>query len=214
MALVAAALRAANAAGHKYCMAVIMLILMLELVAHHHHDYDSSVEWAPTARRLQAMDTDSSSVAATANTTVTTSVASTSDMAITTTAAAANASESSASTAAVTTASPRRPGGGRCRSDMPGVDDPVELLQNRAIVAANMICPFLGSLMLAGVLPAICILHRSQLLEATVNAGLESGKAMRHIEGNFRNIPGGYIDVCCMEGATSEHVTSTGINDC
>eukprot|EP00403_Amphidinium_massartii_P020457 CAMPEP_0178401022 /NCGR_PEP_ID=MMETSP0689_2-20121128/16087_1 /TAXON_ID=160604 /ORGANISM="Amphidinium massartii, Strain CS-259" /LENGTH=188 /DNA_ID=CAMNT_0020021829 /DNA_START=133 /DNA_END=696 /DNA_ORIENTATION=+ len=188
-----------------------MLILMGQFAVHHHRD--CRVERALAAeRRMQAMDADSSPATATMTTTMATSFASTSD-AVTASTTAASASASSLSTAAMTTAPPRRPGGGQCRSDMPGVDDPVELLQNRGVVAANMICPFLGALMRAGELPG-CILHRSQLLDITVRAGLPTDRAMAHIDGNFRNIPGGFIDVCCMEGATSEHVTSTGINDC
>mmetsp|Transcript_14004 Transcript_14004/g.33030 ORF Transcript_14004/g.33030 Transcript_14004/m.33030 type:complete len:290 (-) Transcript_14004:381-1250(-) len=83
-----------------------------------------------------------------------------------------------------------------------------------AELGQNVICPFLGTLLKAGVLPPVCVVHRSQLLDITVRAGLPFAQAMAHIESNFRNIPGGFIDICCMEGATSEHVTSTGINDC
>mmetsp|Transcript_14006 Transcript_14006/g.33042 ORF Transcript_14006/g.33042 Transcript_14006/m.33042 type:complete len:289 (-) Transcript_14006:381-1247(-) len=83
-----------------------------------------------------------------------------------------------------------------------------------AELGQNVICPFLGTLLKAGVLPPVCVVHRSQLLDITVRAGLPFAQAMAHIESNFRNIPGGFIDICCMEGATSEHLFSTGINDC
>jgi len=77
-----------------------------------------------------------------------------------------------------------------------------------------IICPFLSTLVSEGALPVKQEYTKAELREATELAGLDEETAETHVDGNFLNNPIGTQDLWNMEGATNEHVTSTGISDC
>merc|ERR1719223_239535 len=65
-----------------------------------------------------------------------------------------------------------------------------------------------------GVVPLKQKYSKDELLNATKDAGLDADTAQSHVDGNFLNNPSDEQDIWNMEGATNEHVTSTGIHDC
>jgi len=77
-----------------------------------------------------------------------------------------------------------------------------------------IICPFLSTMVNEGALPVRQSYTRDQLQAATEIAGLDPAIGDAHIEGNFVNDPDGVQDLFNLEGASNEHVTSTGIHDC
>lgn len=77
-----------------------------------------------------------------------------------------------------------------------------------------IICPFLSTMVNEGALPVKQNYTRDELQDLTLLAGLDEETAQAHTDGNFINNPTGIQDLWNMEGATNEHVTSTGINDC
>lgn len=78
---------------------------------------------------------------------------------------------------------------------------------------SRIICPFLSTLVHEKMLHG-CEHTNETLLQATIDAGLERSKAMDHVLENFINNPSGRQNICDMEGALNEHLTSTLINDC
>lgn len=78
----------------------------------------------------------------------------------------------------------------------------------------KIICPFLSSMIHDGFLPLKAEYTKDELEILTLDAGLDPAFTKSHIEGNFKDIPTGRIDVFNMEGLPNEHHTSTGINDC
>jgi len=77
-----------------------------------------------------------------------------------------------------------------------------------------VICPFLGTGIHEGALPVKDLYTKAELLQFTIDAGLEESKAILHINSNFKHIPEGIIDVFNMEGRQNEHTKSTGAHDC
>lgn len=77
-----------------------------------------------------------------------------------------------------------------------------------------IICPFLATLVNEGAIPVKQSYTREELQEASITAGLNSAISSLHVAGNFLNNPAGVQDIFNMEGATNEHVSSTGIHDC
>jgi hypothetical protein len=78
----------------------------------------------------------------------------------------------------------------------------------------KIICPFLSSMIHEDFLPRKAEYSKDELEKLTLDAGLDPALTSAHIEGNFKDIPTGRIDVFNMEGLPNEHHTSTGINDC
>lgn len=77
-----------------------------------------------------------------------------------------------------------------------------------------IICPFLSSMVAEGAVPVNQTYHKDDLRRATIAAGMDPESADMHMDGNFLNNPSNVQDIWNMEGATNEHVTSTGIHDC
>jgi len=81
-----------------------------------------------------------------------------------------------------------------------------------------IICPFLGTLVNQRVLPLSSSYSRNTLQEVTIKSGLPVSVAEQHVEGNFKYtvFKGNtqFQDIFNMEGATNEHQSSIGINDC
>jgi len=77
-----------------------------------------------------------------------------------------------------------------------------------------IICPFLSAMVAEGAVPLKQMYHKEDLREATILAGMDEESANMHMDGNFLNNPSLMQDIWNMEGATNEHVTSTGIHDC
>jgi len=75
-------------------------------------------------------------------------------------------------------------------------------------------CPFLRTSLKAGILVTKPEYTKEELLDFSTQAGLARSVAEKHIDGNFRNIPTGRMNIFDMEGNPNEHVTSTGIMDC
>lgn len=78
----------------------------------------------------------------------------------------------------------------------------------------RIICPFLSTLVNEGMMEVKTSYHRDELRDITIAAGLDPATTEGHIQGNFKDIPSGEIDIFDMEGLPNEHHTSTGINDC
>jgi len=78
----------------------------------------------------------------------------------------------------------------------------------------KIICPFLSAMIHDGLLPRKAEYTKDELEILTLDTGLDPTLTRGHIEGNFKDIPTGRIDVFNMEGLPNEHHTSTGINDC
>jgi len=64
------------------------------------------------------------------------------------------------------------------------------------------------------VLPVRSSYSKELLKTVTTRAGLSDTMAEDHIDDNFAFNPSGFQDIFNMEGASNEHMTSTGINDC
>jgi len=78
----------------------------------------------------------------------------------------------------------------------------------------NIICPFLSTLVNEGALPVKDEYTVGELRNVTLFAGLPADLLDPHLAGNFQNNPSGTQDLFSMEGASNEHVTSTGVHDC
>jgi len=78
----------------------------------------------------------------------------------------------------------------------------------------NIICPFLSTLVHEGALPVKDSYTVGELRNVTMFAGLPADLLDPHLAGNFQNNPSGTQDLFSMEGASNEHVTSTGVHDC
>jgi len=77
-----------------------------------------------------------------------------------------------------------------------------------------IICPFLSTMVNEGAVPMKQTFTRDELEAATVAAGLDPVNAKSHSDSNFANDPDGIQDLWNLEGASNEHVSSTGIHDC
>jgi len=77
-----------------------------------------------------------------------------------------------------------------------------------------IICPFLSTMMNEGGLKLKQEHSLKELLDVTLNAGLNFDDTKDHVDDNFANNPDSVQDIWNMEGVMNEHKSSTGINDC
>eukprot|EP00929_Paragymnodinium_shiwhaense_P034336 TRINITY_DN18705_c0_g1_i1.p1 TRINITY_DN18705_c0_g1~~TRINITY_DN18705_c0_g1_i1.p1 ORF type:complete len:457 (-),score=79.04 TRINITY_DN18705_c0_g1_i1:108-1478(-) len=77
-----------------------------------------------------------------------------------------------------------------------------------------IICPFLSTLIHEEAMEVKASYTREELEDITEAAGLPFSFVEAHATANFINNPSHVQDIFNMEGASNEHVTSTGVHDC